>query len=157
MLRIIERQAERRKSDGRELLFAIQSDEGPWPWILRERKHYFGEMTTRELHMKMGIVNALRLPAGMEVTQDTIKTPINNWRTILGGLLGLEMDLLPHRSFIYPLPSSVFRFCDVTAHLWGGLGSMGEESSDGDSGTPGAASGAQVQQREAPLCPATPS
>ncbi|MCY4012704.1 MAG: hypothetical protein OXG82_08325 [Gammaproteobacteria bacterium] len=120
ILRVIDRQMERRGDGGRELLFAIQSDEGPWPASLRRRPGRFGEMTPRDLRMKMGIVNALRLPTGMDVSRGAIATPVNNWRTIFNGLSGTGMAMLPHRSFVYPSPSSIYRFCDVTALVSGG-------------------------------------
>lgn len=42
----------------------------------------------------------------------------------------LEMPLLPHRSFVYPSGSSIYRFCDVTVHL-PRVAERGEKASTG--------------------------
>lgn len=114
VLKVIDRQVARRKGGGRRVVFAIQSEEGPWARLKREGRHDFNAMTRAEVRMKMGIVNALRLPAGMGVDQSALASPVNNWRILFGELFGTEMSMLPHRSFIYESRGNVYRFCEVT-------------------------------------------
>ncbi len=117
MLRVIDQQMERRKQDGRDLLFVIQSDEGPWPLTGRGegRNVDYASFTRRELRMKTGIINALRMPGGEAPDFASIATPINNWRLIFNTLVGTRMKMLPHRIYIHPSGKNVYRFCDVTA------------------------------------------
>ena len=128
MLRVIDQQMERRKQDGRDLLFVIQSDEGPWPLTEREegRNTDYTSFTRRELRMKTGIINALRMPGGEAPDFASIATPINNWRIIFNTLVGTRMKMLPHRIHIHPSGKNVYRFCDVTALV------TEEEIADGD-------------------------
>lgn len=156
VLGVIDRQFERRAQGGRELLFVIQSDEGPWPPSLRESPGRLGQMTPREARMKMGTLNALRMPTAMSVDPGAVATPVNNWRTIFNGLSGDEMEMLPHRSFVTPSPSEAYRFCDVTA-LLSGAASAGEDTAttrypEGVAG--GDAPGAEP---DGPWCPEVPS
>ena len=119
VLRVVDTQLERRRGNGRPLLFVVQSDEGAFPRLVREG-HAFNAMTLRDLRMKMGILNAVRLPEEMNAgphDPSSIATPVNNWRIVLGALSGSGMEMLPHRSYIYPSADSVYRFCDVTAIL----------------------------------------
>ena len=119
VVRVFDTQLARRGADGRPLLFVVQSDEGPFPRLVREG-HAFNAMTLRDLRMKMGIINAIRLPRAMTADlpdASSLATPINNWRIILGALSGSPMQMLPHRSYIYPSANHVYQFCDVTALL----------------------------------------
>ena len=116
VLRVIDRQTERREEDGRKLLFVIQSDEGPFPLSIREagKDYDFSALSRRELKMKMGIVNALRVPGASTTDLASITTPINNWRIIFNALIGSRMKMLPHNIYIYPSEKDIYRFCDVT-------------------------------------------
>jgi len=117
ILEVIDRQLARRKSSGRELLFVIQADEGPFPKAMREA--YFDydltALSGREISMKTGIINALRLPPG---TGDKIAapvTPVNNWRIIFNALTDAGLPMLPDAVYIFPTESKLYRFCEVTA------------------------------------------
>ena len=161
VLDVIDRQTERRRRGGRELVFAIQSDEGPFPLSLRERPEHFGEMTPADLRMKMGIVNALRMPPGTDVHRGAMATPVNNWRTVFNGLFATGMPMLPHRSFVYPSPSSIYRFCEVTDSLvriagaGDGVSAARYPEYAGQDGRE--ARGAAGAEPAASLCPAAPS
>ena len=115
-LRIIDRQTELREEGGRKLLFVIQSDEGPFPLSIREagEDYDFSALTRRELKMKIGIVNALRVPGASTTDLASMATPINNWRIIFNALIGSRMKMLPHNTYIYPSEKDIYRFCDVT-------------------------------------------
>jgi hypothetical protein len=118
-VRVIDTQLARRGEHGRPLLFVIQSDEGPPPVSVRDGGT-FDAMTLSDLRMKMGAINAMRLPSDMSAPlpdPSSMATPVNNWRIILGALSGTPMEMLPHRSYIYPSTDRVYRFCDVTGLL----------------------------------------
>lgn len=121
VLRVIDRQIERRRPNGRGLLFVIQSDEGPFPRAMRRtgEDYDFNAMTRRELQMKMGTINALRLPPGKAFDPASIATPVNNWRIIFNALSGSSLKMLPHRIYIYPSAKNIYQFCDVTALVTG--------------------------------------
>lgn len=128
VLRVIDRQIEGRRSNGRGLLFVIQSDEGPFPRALHQagEDYDFSTMTRRELQMKTGTINALRLPPGTAFNPASIATPVNNWRIIFNALTGSTLKMLSHRIYIYPSAKNLYRFCDATAFVTGE-----EESSPG--------------------------
>ena len=121
VLRVIDRQIERRGANGRRLLFVIQSDEGPFPRALHQagEDYVFNTMTRRKLQMKMGTINALRLPSGTAFNPASIATPVNNWRIIFNALTGSSLKMLPHRIYIFPSAKNLYRFCDVTAFVTG--------------------------------------
>lgn len=117
ILTVIDRQLAHRGNSGRKLMFVIQSDEGPFPKAMREA-YYDYDLTTlsgREISMKIGIINALRLPAGMASDIPPLLTPINNWRIIFNALTGARLPMLPHAVYIFPTENNLYRFCDVTA------------------------------------------
>lgn len=159
VLRVVDRQLARRGGNGRPLLFVVQSDEGPFPRLVRQG-HAFHTMTLPDLRMKMGILNAVRLPAEMDAARHdrpSIATPINNWRIILGALSGNRMDVLPHRSYIYPSADSVYRFCDVTDLLAvsdHGSGSGRNAMAPAHARRPAEVDGAQADKE--PFAPDTP-
>ena len=64
VVRVIDTQLARRGENGRSLLFVIQSDEGPLPRFIREGGTY-NSMTLSDLRMKMGTINAIRMPREM--------------------------------------------------------------------------------------------
>lgn len=118
ILQVIDRQLARREKSGRELLFVIQADEGPFPKAMREALYDYDltALTGREISMKMGIINALRLPSGTSDAISAPLTPINNWRIIFNYLTGAGLPMLPHAVYIYPTEKKLFHFCDVTGH-----------------------------------------
>ena len=117
ILRVIDRQIARRGRNGRQLLFVIQSDEGPFPKSLREamKDYDLTTLTPRQIVMKTGIINAIRLPNGPVGAGQPPLTPVNNWRLIFNALTGSKMKMLPDNVFIFPTEGSLYRFCDVTA------------------------------------------
>ena len=121
VLRVIDRQIKKRRPNGRGLLFVIQSDEGPFPRALHQagEGYDFSVMTRRELQMKMGTINSLRLPPGTAFNPASIATPVNNWRIIFNALTGSTLKMLPHRIYIYPSAKNPYRFCDATAFVTG--------------------------------------
>ena len=116
VLRIIDRQLERRQPNGRPLLFVIQSDEGPYPPSQHDSKTpiRFTLLTQQDLQTKMGTLNALRLPSASALNPPDIATPINNWRIIYNELLQTGLTMLPHRLYIFPSIGKPYQHCDVT-------------------------------------------
>lgn len=119
VLDIIDTQLKLRSISGRRLVFIIQADEGPFPKMMRETdpQHNFSQFSERELRMKMGIINALRLPDGGIQEIENLLTPANNWRIIFNSIFGSGMKLLPDRIFIYPNDKNLYQFCDITDPL----------------------------------------
>ena len=92
-------------------------------------------MTFSNLRMKMGAINAMRLPREMSADlpdPSSMATPVNNWRIILGAVSGSAMQMLPHRSYVYPTDDHIYQFCDVT-----GLLADSERSDAGPAATAG--------------------
>jgi hypothetical protein len=116
VIEIIDEQLRRRGRTGRQLLFVIQADEGPFPRSMREASHQYdhSRFSRREIKMKTGIINALRLPASPKQEVPKLTTPVNNWRVIFNALTGSKMSLLPDKVFIYPTEKNIFDFCEVT-------------------------------------------
>ena len=121
ILQVMDRQIEKRQPSGRRLLFVIQSDEGPFPLVVHQTGKYydFSTLTRRELQMKMGTINALRLPPGTNLHADSIATPVNNWRIIFNALTGSNLKMLPHKIYVYPSANHLYQFCDATAFVTG--------------------------------------
>jgi hypothetical protein len=117
ILEVIDRQLARRKASGRELLFVIQADEGPFPKAMREAylEYDLTALSGPEINMKTGIINALRFPEGSGAKFSAPVTPVNNWRIIFNALTDAKLPMLPDAVYIYPTENKLFRYCDVTA------------------------------------------
>lgn len=117
---IIDEQLRMREADGRKLILVIQSDEGPFPKMMRIKKNdsSFTAFSDRELKMKMGIINAILLPRFSKLSSEDIKTPINNFRIILNEIYGKRNRILPHKSYIYPEMDNIFDFRDISDAIY---------------------------------------
>lgn len=127
-LEIVNAQLSQRESpESRDIIILLQSDEGPFPPSLANGEKGLEELSVPELKMKMGIINALRYSFANEEQVRRLfeaqDTPINNWRIIMRGLMGRDIDLLEEeRSYIYPYKlgrkdSRIFDFQDITERL----------------------------------------
>jgi hypothetical protein len=116
---IFDQQQKRRLDNGRELIFVIQSDEGPFPKVIREEgKGYdFFALSPDALRTKMGILNAIHLPGGKYDPGMTARTPINNWRFIFHHITGVPAEPLPDRLLIFPDRNHIYEFRDVSGLL----------------------------------------
>lgn len=128
ILEVIDEQNSRRKNNGRNLIFVIQSDEGPYPKakhltlkpaIAKAKRlsltppppyNYFAAPPD-ELRMRFGIINAMLGPAD---TNANLQTPINNWRIIFNKVLGTNLKKLPHRSFVFQDENNFLDFREIT-------------------------------------------
>ncbi len=87
----------------RESIIVIQADEGPFPEHLRDRLDGvdWSRASEAELRMKLGILNAYRLP-GVDVGRlPPDVSPVNTFRIILKEFFGTELKLLPDRAYAY--------------------------------------------------------
>lgn len=109
--------ANRAFDNGRDMIFVIQADEGPYP----KRLHLDGEMnlhdfTNDEIRIKFGIINAIYWDADQYGRPYATATPINNWRIILSKISGLDMPLIEdERSILYRSDEFAYDGKDVTA------------------------------------------
>lgn len=107
--------------DESDPIVILQADEGPHPDELRgDPDDYSWERATdADLRLKFGILNAYYLPgAGSEGLYPWI-TPVNSFRVLLNEYFGLDMTVLPDRSFIFPDVEHLYDFTDVTARVRG--------------------------------------
>ena len=76
ILNVIDRQLAARKDNGRELVFVIQADEGPYPkkTRLQANNQSFIDLSMDELDTKTGILNAIYLGGTSTVSSDDLKT-----------------------------------------------------------------------------------
>ena len=119
ILSVFDRQMTKRKQSGRPLMFVIQSDEGPYPKLLREqlREWNLEALSPNELNTKFGIVNAMFVGRDVKLEPDELITPVNNWRIIIEQLTGQPMARLKHKVFAYPNYKRIFDFQDRTSDL----------------------------------------
>jgi hypothetical protein len=123
---IIDQQRHRRDSSGRELIFVIQSDEGPFRKPRQSRLDTVGFLTysDRELRTKVGNINAISIPPRFNAPLDDLRTPINNWRLIFNAILDADLSMLPHKSFVFRDMEHIFEFHNISGTL--GLIDKGE-------------------------------
>lgn len=101
---------------GKDLIFVIQADEGPYPKRLHENldmeMHAFSDDEIRE---KFGIINALHWDAEKYGPPILTRTPVNNWRIILSKISGDEIPLIAEeRSMLMRSDEFVYDMKDVT-------------------------------------------
>lgn len=113
---IIDHQFRTRAQFGRELIFVIQSDEGPFPRSMRENISTldFFEFSEDELRMKLGILNAVYLPGIEPGRLAELRTPINNWRIIFNHISDAKLEMLPDASFVFRDLRHIYDFRDVS-------------------------------------------
>jgi hypothetical protein len=97
-----------RAEASRDVIFVIQSDEGPYPAALvrateapgRTDYNYL-EAPRAEMRRKHGVFNAIYLPSGDYEAARDATTPVNNFRLIFRELTGEPVPLLPDRAFSF--------------------------------------------------------
>lgn len=104
---------------GRDLIFVVQADEGPYPKRLHEdlemNMHDFSDDEIRE---KFGIINAIYWDAEKYGAPYLTRTPANNWRIILSKISGEEIPLIEdERSLLMRSDKFVYDNRDVTEIL----------------------------------------
>jgi hypothetical protein len=119
ILEIIDKQRQRRGKDGRDLIFVIQSDEGPFPKALyrsysQPQEFDYFEVPERELRMKLGNINAMLMPPNLKPAHNYLQTPINNWRIIFNAIFNAQLKMLPHKIYVHRDNKHVYDYKDVS-------------------------------------------
>jgi hypothetical protein len=108
----------------RQPIILIQADEGPYPLRYRtdQRAFDWSMATTDELEMKYGILDAFYLPpepgqpADVPAPYPTISS-VNTFRLVLSRYFGLDLPLLPDRSFTSAGPELPYDLTEITDRL----------------------------------------
>ena len=119
VLEIVDRQLESRGNTDRELIVVIQSDEGPHPLrhLQEGKRRRYSVLDRREILIKTGTVNALRIPGRNGNVLEGEPTPINNYRIIVDAVLGTNTGRLPHRVFLPGDSESFYDFRELTEEV----------------------------------------
>ncbi|HUG47470.1 MAG TPA: hypothetical protein VMP67_03555 [Candidatus Limnocylindria bacterium] len=105
-------------------IIIVQADEGPYP--ARYDADVLGfdwrTATGAELEMKFGILNAFYLPdeAGLPTGASDLypsMSSVNTFRLVLGRYFGLDLPLLPDRSWVSASPRRPYDLSEVTHRL----------------------------------------
>lgn len=91
-------------------IIIVQGDEGPFArtdidWSDREAEY---------LQVRFGILNAMYLPDAGPGTVHASITSVNTFRLIFSRYFGVDLPLLPDRSFTWPDNDHIYDFRDVT-------------------------------------------
>lgn len=105
----------------RDVIFVIQSDEGPYPADLVQATEATGETDydylaapRAELQRKHGVFNAIYLPSGDYAAARTVNSPVNNFRLIFRELTGAPVPLLPDRAYSFAQESAPYDLEEVS-------------------------------------------
>lgn len=105
---------------GPKPIIILQADEGPYPLRYAKDKDHFdwAKATDDELIQKMAILNALYLP-GMDYGDlPPTLSPVNTFRLVLSHYFGMDLPLLPDRSYIFRHTyERAYNVVDVTSRL----------------------------------------
>jgi len=82
-------------------IFVIQSDEGPYPKCMQLKT----ECTNADWKIKTSNINAFFYSKGSSISEEDLKTPINNFNHILNIILEQKREGLPHQIFINSNPN----------------------------------------------------
>tara|TARA_Y100000588_G_C14182766_1_gene894421 strand:+ start:194 stop:1507 length:1314 start_codon:yes stop_codon:yes gene_type:complete len=113
LLDIFDSISERKK----DLIFVIQSDEGPHPLSWRK----FGSipadtsktMTENDWKIKSGIINAIYFSTENSLNKDDLRTPINNWIHIFNKILNKEIKTMPHNIYGIKGKNDLYNFIEL--------------------------------------------
>lgn len=120
LLKVFDRQKERRANGGRGLVFVVQSDEGPYPkqTAAQGHKKTIADLSDPDLKTKIGSINAIYMNGDNSIHPDELKTPINNWRLILERLTGKPLEHEEHKVYIYKDYAALYDFRKVRPELF---------------------------------------
>lgn len=112
-----------RDSD-REVIFVIQSDEGPFPKELVRAVHganqppyNFWEASQDEKRQKHGVFNAIYLPSQSYEGAQDLRSPVNNFRLIFRELTGQDVPLLPDRFYSFEFEHHPYDLKEISDEL----------------------------------------
>ncbi len=110
----------------RPAIIILQSDEGPWPKRYAGNEHLIGRDVTgvkwknasrRSLREKTQILYAISGPNLPKNWLQPNETPINLYRRLLNNYYGLNLPMLPEKSFTFYDNKRLYRFLDVTKQV----------------------------------------
>jgi len=110
----------------RDVIFVIQSDEGPYPEALVQATEAAGETDydylaapRAALQRKHGVFNAIYLPSGDYAAAQQVNSPVNNFRLIFRELTGAPVPLLPDRAFSFASEAAPYDMEEVSERAQG--------------------------------------
>lgn len=108
-----------RAQSGREVVFMILSDEGPFPWdYLTNSEHYeFHNAPDDELQRKFSIYSALYLPSGKYGNFEAEHTSINAFRLVFNEIFAAGLPLRDHKSYSFNWDAYPYDLVDITTRL----------------------------------------
>jgi hypothetical protein len=97
-------------------IIIIQADEGPFPprYVADEENFDWRQATEEELRQKFRILNAIYFPDREYGNLYEDITPVNTFRVIFNRYFGLDLPLLPDKSYSFYSHSDLYSFFDVT-------------------------------------------
>ena len=105
------------KPKNRDLIFVIQSDEGPHPHSWRKvggiPDNTLEVMNLDDWKIKSGIINAMLTTNSNQIKSDDLKTPINNWIYIFNHILDTNIEPLPHEVYGILGENNLYNFLDL--------------------------------------------
>lgn len=107
--------------DDSDPIIILQADEGPHPEELLEDVDAFSweGASDADLKLKFRILNAYYLPGAKKDGLYPSITPVNSFRVFLNAYFGLDLALLPDRSYVFPDYAHLYDFTDVTRRVQG--------------------------------------
>ena len=95
----------------------VQADEGPHPPALAAGAGWsWADATDDEIVSKLSILSAVSVP-GADIELPPGTTAVNVARLAVGAALGVQLDPLVDRSYVFPDDRTVYSFVDVTDRL----------------------------------------
>lgn len=109
-----------KKHSSHDVIFAIQSDEGPYPldYLADQSGYKFMKAPPGDLDMKFGIFDAVYAPESYNVHISGQATPINNFRQILSVMYGTQLPMLPHKTMVFNQEDYPYDLHDISDGLY---------------------------------------
>jgi len=100
----------------RDMMFAIQADEGPYPQSLqRNDDQDMHLMAAEKIRTKFGIINAIYWDKDKYGSPYLTQTPVNNWRIIFSEITGVTIPLInEEKSLLMRSEAMPYDLKDVT-------------------------------------------
>ncbi|MFN8624224.1 MAG: hypothetical protein U0869_26070 [Chloroflexota bacterium] len=132
--------------EGQQPIVILAADEGPYPPGYGGDHGTFDWATASDeaLRIKYGILDAFHFPAGMDQPIPEEMSPVNTFRLVFDRAFGMDLPLLPDRSYTSVDWPHAYDLTDVTARLDASLGMTPEATATPDASVAPGASPAPV-------------
>ncbi|MFN8619455.1 MAG: hypothetical protein U0869_01750 [Chloroflexota bacterium] len=132
--------------EGKQPIVILAADEGPYPPGYGGDHGTFDWATASDeaLRIKYGILDAFHFPAGMDQPIPEEMSPVNTFRLVFDRAFGMDLPLLPDRSYTSVDWPHAYDLTDVTARLDASLGMTPEATATPDASVAPGASPAPV-------------